>query len=416
MKKFISLVTAATLAAVFSHSYAKFVQTCDSAHIYNAMAENSPGQIKSNDVPRFTLVGKEGCFYLGIGANIKLIADFDWGHPLTDADDFVPSAIPASVDPGNGAKTQMSVGQSNFYLNFVGMPGTDNQLGIFIDINFLGASSKAVALHHAYLKYRGITAGYVVSTFTDSGAEPSAIDFAGPSAITFVRHPNISYTQKFGRNRLWTAALGLDLPDRATFTENSTVRMVNQRVPDIPLYIQRSWHQGKSWLRASAIFRDLYYRDLVADRNEGKLGWGVSLSGKSTVYGPLSAMWQGVYGKGVAGYIHDLGSLGLDLIPDHDARGKMQTVRTWGAYGTLRLDLSKTVFVNCTYSHVRAYTPFAAAENDTYKYGQYVTGNLFWTFHTFAQFGIEYLWGRRVNFNNDQFHDNRVMLMLSLSI
>lgn len=395
----------------------KFVETIDSVNIYNIMLENSPQSENFKSVPRFALIGKDHKFYLGLGANLKFVADFDWGNPVSNANEFAPSAIPFNTPAGNRSKTQFSIGQSDFYLNFVALPGTDNQLGIFLDINFLGASEKTVALHHAYLKYRGITAGYVVSTFTDLAADPPAIDFAGPNAITFVRHPNISYTQKFGKDKMWSAALGLDLPDMASFTSGDYAKSVNQRMPDIPLYIQRSWAGGNGWLRASAIFRDLQYRNMVANKNEGVLGWGVKLSGKTPICGGLSAYYQAVYGKGVSSYIQDLSGLGEDLVPCTNDRGKLKTIESWGAYGTLRYDFCPKVFMDLTYSHVRAYAPnFGSDWGDMYKYGQYVTANLFWNINSFTQFGCEYLWGRRMNYSGVQTHDNRIMLMLQLSI
>lgn len=398
----------------------RFVETVDSITIYNIMVENAPGRLKMKDVPRFTLVGKDSKFYLGIGANLKFVADYDWGNPISNPNEFAPAKIPFDTPEGSGGKTQFSVGQSNFYLNFVALPGTSNQLGIYLDINFLGESAKTVALHHAYLKYRGITAGYVVSTFTDLAADPAAIDFAGPNAITFVRHPNISYTGKFGKDKLWSAAIGLDMPDAYSVTSSMSTKSVSQRMPDIPFYLQRSWAGGKGWFRASAIFRDLIYRDDISHKNVGQFGWGVKVSGKTPIVGGLSGVWQAVYGKGVSSYIQDLSGLGLDLVPCQDNNGKLQTIKSWGAYGTLRYDFSKKVFMDFTYSQVRAYAPrfsnSSTSWGDLYKYGQYVTANLFWNINSFTQFGVEYLWGRRVNLDGTQRHDNRIMAMLQIGI
>lgn len=417
MRKSLLSAGAALLAiGASAQSTTKFIETVDSINVYNIMVENAPQRAKMKDVPRFTVVGKDSKFYLGFGANLKFVGDYDWNRPVDNANNFHPADIPTTVAPGNGGKTQFSIGQSNFYMNFVALPGTSNQLGIYLDINFLGANAKAVALHHAYLKYRGITAGYVASAFTDLAAEPYAIDFAGPNAITFVRTPSISYTQKFGKDKMWSAALGLDMPSMAEFTTDKGVVRVNQRMPNIPVYIQRSWAGGQGWLRTSAIFRDLQYRNIAAARNEGELGWGVKLSGKTPIVGGLSAYYQAFYGKGIASYVNDLEGLSMDMVPVYGETVKMETVKEWGAYGTLRYDLSRKVFMNVTYSHVRAYTPSDVAAGDSYRYGQYVTGNLIWNINSFASCGIEYLWGRRVNFDGSQFHDNRLMLMLQVSI
>lgn len=424
MKKFY-LASAAALICLNSlgQESPKFINTVDSINIYNILIENAPQNPSIKDVPRFTLVGKDSKFYLGMGANVKFVGDFDWGAPVSNPNLFATSAIPFNTDKGNRSQTLFSIGQSNIYWNFVVLPGSENQLGLFFDVNFLGSTSKPeIAIHHAYLKYRGFTAGYIVSTFTDIKADPVAIDFAGPNAITFIRHPNIYYTAKFGKDKMWSAQLGLDMPlaqeHKSSFTTSGSGTMfVNQRMPDIPFFLQRSWADGNGWFRASAIFRDLQYRDMTAGKNKGELGWGIKVSGSTPIVGGLSGTWQAVYGKGVASYIQDLTGLGEDLVPVKGDNGKLETVKTWGAYGTLQYNFGKCALWNVTYSQVRAYANnFGSDWNSMYKYGQYVTSNLIFNVGSFAQIGVEYLWGRRVNYSGVQTHDNRLMLMLNVSI
>ena len=393
-----------------------FIRTDRSSEVYDVMRENAPGDAVLKDVPQFALIGKNHKFYVGLGANAMLVGDFDWGHPIDNANKFIPADIPMDIEPGSGAQFLLSAAQSDFYLNFVGLPGSDNQIGIFIDVNFM-AGNHSPALHHAYLKYRGITAGHTISIFTDIGAKPASIDYQGPNALTFMGHPNVSYTGKFGKGKVWSAAIGLDLPEYSATYSGSTMKST-QRIPDIPLYLQRSWADGKGWLRASAIFRTLTYRDKILNKNHNTLGWGVKLSGKTPVCGGLSAMWEGVYGKGVSSYIQDLTGKGMDLTPDPGKNGKLTAVPAWGAYGTLQYQICPRVLVNATFSQVRTYTKdWNATEwGETYKWAQYVTANCFWKLNSFAQFGIEYLYGRKMDHNGMQAHDNRLSLMLKVSI
>lgn len=402
-----------------------FINTEKSSEVYDVMQTNAPGDAILKDVPRFALIGKDHKFYFGVGANAMLVADYDWGHPLDNPNKFIPSDIPMTMAPGSGGQFLLSAAQSDFYLNFVALPGSANQLGIFIDINFM-AGNHSPALHHAYLKYRGITAGHTISIFTDLGAKPASIDYQGPNALTFMGHPNISYTCKFGRDKAWSAALGFDLPEYSgTYSsglydgkETEYTARATQRVPDIPIYLQRSWLNGNGWLRASAIFRTLTYRDNILNKNHNEFGWGVKLSGKTPICGGLSAMWEGVYGKGVSSYIQDLTDKGMDLMPNPDEKGKLSAVPAWAAYGTLQYQICPKVFVNATYSHVRTYakdwntTDWGA----TYKWAQYVTANCFWKINSFTQFGVEYLYGRKMEHSGMQAHDNRVSLMLKVSI
>ena len=419
MKKLTLLTGLAILATSgYAQSTTKFIVTQDSTNVFTILQENAPQNPNIKDVPRFTLMGKDNKFYLGMGANVKMVGDFDWGNPISNPNIFAPKDIPMSTANGDHGQTLFSVGQSNIYWNFVALPGSKNQVGLFFDVIFLGTSSKPVIeIHHLYMKYRGFTAGYVVSTFTDLKSEPKSIDFGGPNAMTLVRHPNIYYTANFGKNKMWTAQLGLDMPDVASFTTEDKARKVNQRMPDIPFFIPRSWADRNGWLRASAIFRDLQYRwnSGVVDGNKGKFGWGVKLDGKTPIVGGLSACWQGVYGKGIASYIQDLSGEGLDLVLKSN-NGALQTVPVWGAYGSLEYAFGKCGFINFTYSQVRSYVDKFQGYEDLYKYGQYVTSNLIFNVSSFAQVGMEYLWGRRMNYSGHQAHDNRIMLMLNLSI
>ena len=424
MKKCLLLFAAAAISSsVYAQDNARFITTADSLHIYEVMRENAPQNPNIKDVSRFTLVGKDSKFYLGMGANVKMVGDFDWGDPISNPNIFAPKDLKAPAEPGDRGQTLFSVGQSNIYWNFVALPGSKNQVGLFFDVIFLGQTSKPVIeIHHLYMKYRGFTAGYVVSTFTDLKAEPKSIDFGGPNAMCLVRHPNIYYTARFGKDKMWSAQLGLDMPDMASFNNWGQTKKVNQRMPDIPLFLQRSWAGGNGWLRASAIFRDLQYRDLVAKRNlgenKGVFGWGVKLSGKTPIGGGLSANYMAVYGKGISSYIQDLSGEEEDLILAKGSQEKLQAVPVWGAYGSLEYAFGKCGFINFTYSQVRAYANHtgAAGIGEMYKYGQYVTSNLIFNVSSFAQVGVEYLWGRRMNYNGTQNHDNRVMLMLNVSI
>ena len=424
MKKIFMFLGIVVMAiGAYAQESTKFITTVDSITVYNIMLENAPQNPNIKDVPRFTLVGKDSKFYLGMGANVKMVGDFDWGSPISNPNIFAPKDIPMTVDDSNKSQTLFSVGQSNIYWNFVALPGSKNQVGLFFDVIFLGTTSKPVIeIHHLYMKYRGFTAGYIVSTFTDLKAEPKSIDFGGPASVTLVRHPNIYYTAHFGKHKEWSAQLGIDMPDMASFSTTNVIKKINQRMPDIPFFIQRSWAGGNGWLRASAILRNLQYEGssttggLLNKERMSSLGWGVKLSGKTPICGGLSANYQAVYGKGIASYIQDFSGENLDMVPVAGEH-KLKPVKVWGAYGSLQYEFGKCGLINFTYSQVRSYAPdFNKDWSELYKYGQYLTSNLIFNVSSFAQVGVEYLWGRRMDYSGMQAHDNRIMLMLNVSI
>ncbi|MDE6399547.1 MAG: porin [Muribaculaceae bacterium] len=389
----------------------------DSTDYVITLHENAPRLINTPDVPRFALLGKEGKFYLGLGANIKATANYDLGNPVSNPNLFVTSAIPMTKAPGNGGQFQFSAQQSNIYLNVVALPGTKDQLGAYVSFNFLG-DNYTPFLQHAYLKYRGITAGYTYSLFTDAAAGPATIDYEGPNAFTAVIHGMVGYEASFGYKKGWKAGIGLDMPNNS-FTNATHTATVTQRVPDIPFYIQRNWANGNGWLRLSGIIRNLYYRNETAQKNIDKVGWGVKASGTTPIYGGLSAYYQAVYGEGIASYIQDLTGCGMDLMPDPSDPSAMNPVKAWAAFGSLQYNFTPKFFCTATYSQVRTYADrygdSSVPWKTGYKYAQYILANAFYNVSPIVQVGLEYIYGRRVDFGGSQAHDNRLEAMLQVS-
>ena len=97
----------------------------------------------------------------------------------------------------------------------------------------------------------------------------------------------------------------------------------------------------------------------------------------------------------------------------------LDPVKVWGAYLGLQYTFSPKVFCSATYSHVRAYAHrYAGGDTawpDQYRYGQYLVGNVFYNINSLLQWGVEYLWGRRVDMSGLSRHDNRIQTMLQLS-
>lgn len=395
----------------------KFVDRNDSSRYYVTLHENAPHIFNEPDVPRFALLGKEGRFYMGIGANIKGVVDYDLGHPVSNPNDFAPSQIPMHIAPGNGGQFKISAQQSSIYLNVVALPGTKNQLGAYVSINFRN-DNYGPRLNHAYLRYYGILAGYTHSIFSDVSTSPATIDFLGPNGLAAAKHGMIAWEPYFGKNKEWRAGVAIDMPHES-YTENLHTVNVSQRVPDIPFYIQRSWADGAGRIRLSGIIRNLYYRNETAERNVDKFGWGVKLSGTMPIVGGLSAYYQGAYGIGMANYIQDLGGLGMDLMPDASNPSRLKATKAWGGFAALQYTFSPRFFCTAIYSQVRTYVDryndSLSPWGDKYKYGQYILGNLFYNINSIAQLGVEYIYGRRVNYDGSQAHDNRLEAMIMVS-
>lgn len=381
--------------------------------IEKALCEIAPTEFPENGSPNFVLAGKDNKFYLGFGGMVKATASFDWGTPIDNSYAFTTSEIETDPRPGNGARWLFGARSSALYANFVAFPNDKNQVGAYLNFNFHN-DNYAPQLQYAYLRWRGVTAGYTYSLFTDMGASAPSIDYQGPNSFTGVQLATVNLTQRFGPGRRMRAAIGFS-QSQTSVTDGNGAEQVAQRVPDIPAYVQMEFGSD-AHLRLSGIVRNLYYRNLVTNRNVDRIGWGVKLSGSGTIAGSLSGYFQALIGAGISSYYQDLTDGGMDMCYGGD--GELHPLRSWGAYGGLQYDFTDRLHLSGAYSHIRLYPgegetlPDCAA---AYTYAQYAVGTLLYDMNDFISCGVEYVWGRRVQPDGSQRHNNRIQTCLQLN-
>lgn len=423
MKKIVIIVVAMTLFGVVAaraqrdnrlheHGVVSVANndTADVTHVEKAFKSVAPVSPKDNGLPRFAIMGKNHQFYLGIGAQLLGEAVYDIGANVGSEIDFTPSAF-TPAEPGSGAGIGFGWQSSSIYLNFVGMPHTSNQIGIFFKLNFTG-SGNTVSCYHFYAKYRGLTAGYTSSLFTDGAAEPLTIDFEGPNGYPYATLFTVYWTQNFTSHL--SGAIGIDEPV-TSLTTGSHTASVKARTPSVPLYLQYAWGGGNSHVRLSGVVRPMQYRDLTAERNRNLLGGGVQLSGMASLVGGLSAQFNAAYGSGIGSYIQDDEGLGLDAVATrHD--GVMKTVRTLGITGGLNYAFSSRLSSNLVYSHVSNWLPAEAVTvKGQYRSGDYVAANLIYSINKFVSAGLEYDYGLRKGVESGTIHANRFQAQLAVT-
>lgn len=384
--------------------------TADVSRVERHLKENAPVSPNDNGLPRFSIIGKNHEFYLGIGAQFLGEAAFDFGDNVASPILFAPSAMTAAA-PGSGAALRFGWQSSSVYINAVAMPGTDNQVGIFFKGNFTGAND-SFSCYHFYGRYRGLKAGYTASAFTDEAAEPMTIDFEGPNGYPYLTVFNASWTQKFSANI--SGAIGLDAPT-ASLSGGRDASQVSQRLPAVPLYLQYAWAGGGSHLRLSGLLRPLQYRNLAKGENSTLMGTGVQLSGMSTIAGPISASINAAFGRGIANYLQDDNGLELDAVTVSDA-GRMAMVKTLGLTASLTCNFDTRLSANLVFSHLSNWLPDGAiGQGDSYRYGDYLAANLIYNINRFVSAGIEYDYGHRKSFSGDPLHANRLQMQLALT-
>ena len=388
----------------------------DSTQIYDILLHNAPEDFQNPGVPSVAVVGKHGKFIIGVGGYVKTVVGWDFGHPIESADEFITSEIPMQPAEGDGSRFNLSAKQTHLFLNFVALPGTGNEIGAFISANLL--DNYRPTLQFAYLKYRGLQAGYDYTLFSDPACGVPAVDYEGPCSYTAIPVAGISYLWEPKPHGRWELALGIELPQTSYTTVEDRSKEVYQRFPDIPIAAKYAWANGNSWVRVSSILRTLTYRDLLGSTNHNRFAYGFQLSGAVNFLDKLTFFYQGVWGKGIASVIQDGVDQGLDMVPAGNG-STLDPVMVWGGFCSLLYDISSRFSASATYSQFRTYASSYADGStpwsEQYKYGQYASANVFFKATSFFDVGLEYIWGRRANYDGLKCADNRVLVALQLS-
>lgn len=413
-------------------------EVADTVGIMQAFVDNSPADYRVPDSPEFAIVGKNEKFYLGFGGYVKGTMSFDWGSPINNYNEFIVSDIPmpgtSSYKPGNKGQFGLSAQQSDLYLNFVALPKEKNKVGFYLNFIFLG-NGYLPQVRQAYVTWRGVEMGYGFSLFTDLAADPTTIDYEGPNSFTVVLNAKFDYRHTFGKH--FGIGIGAELPMASYTNGYGTVNRggayktigtatVSQRIPDIPMYIQ--WNFGNNnRIRLSGLLRNMQYRanmneingSLVDGKTKNLVGGGLQLSGNFNIANKLIGYYQLSGGKGMTSYFEDVTGMGYDMVPDPTDPGKLQTVKAWGGYLGLQYNWSSKVYSNLIYSHLRLYSPYYTDSqtpwSTSYKYGQYAVANVFYNISNHFSWALEYIYGRRMDMNHIQAHDNRIQTMLQVT-
>ncbi|WP_251621022.1 DcaP family trimeric outer membrane transporter [Odoribacter lunatus] len=379
----------------------------DLHNFYTMMKEAFPLAFNDPTSPRFIFFDTDKRFIFGIGGYVQVAGVYDF-NGVESYDNFTTSTI-APKGHQKGSSYGISVGQSRLFLKLLG----DTKLGrvvSYIELELDGPNNNPV-LNQAFIQLKGFTFGKTWSTFCDMTAVPTTIDQEGPSSAVAVRQPQIRYTYPLDSN--WQAMLALEyaVPDYTNQT-NGYTESIRQRIPDIPLAI-RYTAPNKSHLQAAAILRNLYYKNNITDKDKRVTGWGVNLSGNVKVTPATKFLFQGVYGKGLANYIQDISSLGYDLVPQ-PTNGRLKASAMWGMFAAIQKNWMRNLYSSLIYSYARMEN-IGTMPADNYKYAQYAAVNLLWNFSEYGSTGVEYVFGRRNNFNQTYGNANRINVMVKYS-
>lgn len=380
--------------------------------IIRIMNETRLPRFQEPNAPRFVLTDRQGKFALGIGGYVRATAEYDFGGIVKDVD-FYPALIPnrGATDRARN-QFQMDISTSTLFLKLVGHTKHLGDFVVYTAGNFRG-DGKTLELQNAYASFLGFTLGYSYGSFMDLAALPPTIDFAGPNGSAFYRTTQLSYMYDKVKN--WKFGVAMEMPSVDGTTTND-LSISTQRMPDFAASAQYNWNKS-SHIRLAAIVRSMTYSSEMYDKAYSKTGYGLQASTTFTVTPKWQVYGQVNYGRGIGQYLNDLSNLNVDIVPNPEKEGRMQTLPMLGWYAGLQYNISPKVFVSGTYSLSRLYSEHTYPSDmpEMYRKGQYLVANLFWNVSSNLQVGAEYLRGWRTDFNSSTRHANRLNALVQYS-
>lgn len=370
------------------------------------------------DAPRFMMLDREGKIAFGVGGSLYAIGSYDF-KGCVDAPGFAPYDIAVPANPELRQRLAGNLGSSSLTANLAGKMPYFGTFKVYFQLKFNGDNGKYGArLKQAYAQLGHFTLGLTTSTFVDAVAQAPTIDPQGACGQIDDKQVLFRYTTPSWHG--FNAATGVEIPDvsmtQATRmiggVETAVTKSIPQRVPVIPAYVQYSWKPG-SHVRLAALFRDLCYRDLLSGENRFSAGYGVKASfifreGMFQPFGHFS------YGKGISSFAADIADNGYDLAPEAGAPGRLHTIPSMTWTGGLYLHFTPNFFVTASASRCQVFD-CSNLGGDSYRYGMFYCANAFYNLTDDLRVGIEYLHGKRSNYNGETGTANRLGLLCQFS-
>lgn len=398
-----------------------------------------PAASKAEDKPgEFKIPGTDSTLKLYGYVQLDTTFDFNGRDPNVEGDDY--ATILATVPLNSSAEAKIKDKQlyltartSRFGIQTntptgvgpvtVKLEGDFNTGNILQGQNF--TNSMIFRLRHGYgqidTKAGSFLVGQTWTNFIDLASYPDVVDFNGPGSLALIRQPQFRYTATLAPNISLAVAAenapGIDDNDYAIDlgalgAPNIGPGRTIQTIPDFTAALSASGGWGTASVRG--VTRQVKRADSATDptRTYSKQGYGGQVAGAFKLGGD-TVVAMGVYGSGLGRYLLNsaltVGSRGMidvngntDLVAVESGAYHVGYTHVWNPMFRSNLVWSQTFVQNPKEKGIDF------SNSGTNRRMDQVFVNTFWTVAKTVEFGLEYEWGRRIQYNDLEGRMNRV--------
>jgi len=339
--------------------------------------------------------GTKTMIRFGGSARLDTIYDFENnGNP----NQFVPSSFPVPGQPGaeGGPETTLQAKGTRISFEARRPVGESGSLRIYNEDDFFNDSSSpnmSFRVRHFYGQAWNLLIGQTFTTFMNIDAWPDVVDYAGPNAMINRRQAQVRYSPSIydgvGEMHL---LLSIEQPGSDINTAATGMPAGADPATHAPDGVAGwRWEGGVGHVQLAGLFRSLGY-DAPNNADQTVLGWGASASGAFNLFQADKFLWQLSYGHGIARYVNDLGSSGMDAALD--ASGNLEAIPVFAAVVGYTHEWSKHFRSTASFGYVNA-DPTATLGALAIERTTYSSLNLVWHPTTSFRMGLEYLYGTK---------------------
>lgn len=360
--------------------------------------------------PYFLFMSKDDQLAMGIGGVVRMRGWYDWAGVIP-YNGFIPYAISVPKDEIHRKKISSTPAGTALFFRVIGRHSQFGNYQLYIECNFDGYQSRDFHLKKAYATVNDWTVGYAPSSFCDPATYPPVVDAQGPAAMIQTTAVLVRWQHNLSKN--WSIASSVEMPSSQIGGDNATAMAIDDWFPNVATFGQYQWGKNDH-IRLSAIMRVLPYRDIIANENRNKIGWGLQLSSVIRALEPVTIYATINGGRGYSSMTGDLIMGNFDLINDPDQPGRMYAPEAFAWFTSVQYHFRPNLFASATIGQER-FLPSSSVDGDTYKYGLYSAFNLYWNPTPRLQLAAETNFGKRKNFNGESNWARRACLMVQFS-
>lgn len=271
-----------------------------------------------------------------------------------------------------------------------------------IETDFNGGNGSQYRIRQAYIQTKYLIAGQTWTGFSDIETLPITVDIDGPPTAVSLRTVQIKYYLDFKPG--WRFRASIESPGTSVFIPDTiSVDEVTQNYPAVAVNIKKDWKAVS--LKLAALINPISVRNLDGER-ESLFGGGALLSGNFVIAKDINFVFQGLLGKGIASFMKVSENNAFDVI-FNPTDNQYQLTRCYGGFVALNKTIGHSRFdINFVYGMVNFKMEDYFAGN-TFKFGQYIALNTFFSTFEGLKLGVEYTYGYSENKNEQTGNANR---------